>query len=202
MASSRENPSRRTTPLAIALLAAGVAASAGCNPGVGTGELTGTLTAAECELLDAPYSLEPDFFVAEGVLHGLHVRIQRGSDLPVVSDGIWIDVLSSKAIVDLGLGTPLPVAEGSREDAVKVSMYFNETCRVTRHVAPVLLEGIGGTVTFTQIYDPDANGSPNIVGTLDSVELVDPASPLTRHALVSGNFDFLYNRGRPAQRYP
>ena len=137
------------------------------------------------------------------MLGGLHMRLQHGSDLPVRSDGFWIDVLSSRAVVDLGFGTPIPVATGSRTDAVKVSLYLNASCPVLRHEAPALLEGVGGTITFTQIYDPEADDSePNIVGTFDAVEFIDPARPTTRHATVSGNFDFIYNRGRPAQRYP
>jgi hypothetical protein len=195
--------SLETRSLLVALLAAaGAVASGSCNPGAGAGELTGTMTIADCGLYDASYDLEPDFFIAEGVLSGLHLRIQRGSDLPLRSDGLWIDVASSAAIVDLGLGTPVPVAADSREDAVKVSMYFNDTCRVSRHVAPAVLEGVGGTVTFTKIYVPGGDSLLNIVGTLDAVELVDPASPTTRHAVISGSFDFIYNRGRPAQRYP
>lgn len=193
----------RTRSLLVALLVAlGVGASGSCNPGAGAGTLTGTVTVTDCGLNDAPLPLDPDFFIAEGVLGGLHIRMQQGSDLPLRSDGLFIDVASSRAIIDLGLGTPIPVAAESRTDAVKVSMYFNATCPVRRHEAPAVLEGVGGTVTFTQLYDPNASNPPNIVGTLDSVELVDPASPLTRHALVSGTFDFIYNRGRPAQRYP
>lgn len=196
MASSLEARS----PLFAVVLAVGVAALAyGCNPGAGTGQVTGTLTATDCGYVNEPYALDPDFFVAEGLLDGLHIRIQRGSDLPLRSDGLWIDVLSSDAI---GLGTPVPVATGSRDDAVKVSMYFNETCPVRRHEAPVLLQGIGGTVTFTQLYDPGVEDEPNIVGTLDAIELVDPATPTTRRAIMSGHFDFVFNRGRPAQRYP
>ncbi len=173
-----------------------------CNPGTGVGSLTGTLTVADCEIVDAPFDLDPDFFIAEGVLGGLHMRLQHGSDLPLRSDGFWIDVLSSQAVVDRGLGTPIPVATGSRTDAVKVSMYLNASCPVLRHEAPAVLEGVGGTIAFTQIYNPDADGEPNIVGTFDAVEFIDPARPSTRHATISGNFDFIYNRGRPAQRYP
>lgn len=188
--------------VAASVLALGLAGTLSCNPGAGAGSLTGTLTVRDCGLVDAPFDLDPDFFIAEGLLAGLHIRIQHGSDLPVRSDGFWIDVLTSQAIVDLGLGTPVPVASGSREDPLKVSLYLNATCPVSRHTAPVVLEGVGGTVTFEQVYDPATPGQPNIVGTLDSVDLVDPASPSTRHATVSGSFDFIYNRGRPAQRYP
>ena len=208
MASSR-NPlaflARCIAPLLCAgavLLGTGAGILA-CNPGTGIGALTGTVTVADCELVDAPFDLDPDFFIAEGVLGGLHMRIQHGSDLPLRSDGFWIDVLSSRAVLDLGLGTPIPVATGSRTDAVKVSLYLNASCPVLRHEAPAVLEGVGGTITFTRIYDPAADDSePNIVGTFDAVEFIDPARPTTRHATVSGNFDFIYNRGRPAQRYP
>lgn len=202
MALSLETP-RFSAALAVAMLAVGAAMAVyGCNPGAGTGQVSGTLTLTDCGIVNQPYALDPDFFIAEGLLHGLHIRMQHGSDLPLRSDGLWIDVLSSQAIIDLGLGTPVPVASESREDAIKISMYFNATCPVIRHEAPAVLEGIGGTITFRQIYDPDSDGTPNIVGTLDAVELVDPSAPATRRATMSGDFDFVYNRGRPAQRYP
>jgi len=180
----------------------GVLGLSSCNPGAGVGEVRGVVTVRDCGLVDAPFDLAPDFFVAEGQHGGLHVRIQRGSDLPLRSDGLWIDVLSSRALLDAGLGTPVPVDSGSREDAVKVSLYLNATCPADRSERPVLLEGVAGTVTFSELYDPDAEGPPAIVGTLDEVLLVDPAAPEARRATLSGRFDFLYNRGRPAQRFP
>ena len=180
----------------------GVVGLSSCNPGAGVGEVRGVVTVGDCGLVDAPFDLAPDFFVAEGQHGGLHLRIQRGSDLPLRSDGLWIDVLSSGALLEAGLGTPVPVAAGSREDAVKVSLYLNATCPAERSERPVLLEGVGGAVTFSELYDPDADGPPAIVGTLDEVVLIDPAAPEARRATLSGSFDFLYNRGRPAQRFP
>ncbi len=199
--SDRRRCAARAT-LVRAALAVALVAGVSCNPGAGEGEVGGVVTVRDCGLVDAPWALEPDFFVAEGLRDGLHLRIQRGSDLPLRSDGLWIDVLSSRGILEAGRGTPIPVATGSRDDALKVSLYLNATCPALRHEAPVLLEGVGGTVTFAEVYDPAAGGSPAIVGTLDDVTLVDPAAPEARRATLSGSFDFLYNRGRPAQRFP
>jgi hypothetical protein len=196
---ARSSEARRVG-LGFAALVA-VAASS-CNPGAGAGELRGFVTVRDCGLVDAPFDLAPDFFVAEGQRGGLHVRIQRGSDLPLRSDGLWIDVLSSRALLEGGLGMPVPIASGSRGDAVKVSLYLNASCPAARGETPVVLEGIAGTVAFTDLYDPEADGPPAIVGTLDDVVLVDPAAPDDRRATLSGSFDLLYNRGRPAQRFP
>jgi hypothetical protein len=196
---ARSSEARRAGTGIAALLA--VAASS-CNPGAGAGEARGLVTVRDCGLVDAPFDLAPDFFVAEGQRGGLHVRIQRGSDLPLRSDGLWIDVLSSRALIEAGLGTPVPVASGSREDAVKVSVYLNDSCPADRGETPVVLEGIGGAVRFSELYDPEADGPPAIVGTLEDITLVDPAAPDDRRATLSGSFDLLYNRGRPAQRFP
>jgi hypothetical protein len=200
--SSERSPWRARALRAASTGLLGAVTLASCNPGAGAGEVRGRVTVRDCGLVDAPFDLSPDFFIAEGQHGGLHVRIQRGSDLPLRSDGVWIDVLSSRALLEAGLGAPVPVTAGSREDAVKVSLYLHATCPADRGEAPVVLEGIGGTVTFSELYDPDADGPPAIVGALDSVTLVDPAAPDERRATIAGRFDFLYNRGRPAQRFP
>ncbi len=40
---------------------------------------------------------------------------------------------------------------------------------------------------------------PSVIG---GVERVDPSDPDVRFATLSGRFEFLFNRGRPAQRFP
>jgi hypothetical protein len=184
-----------------AAIGAGVAC-ASCNPGAGQGAIEGTLTVFDCGL-DGPYSLAPDFFTAEGVLDGLSIRAQRGSDLVVYSDGLFVEVLDATFISRERLGLPLRVSTSTSRETARVSMYLNATCPFGRRERPVVLTGVSGTVTFEDVYVPTSDdATPRIVLRLEDVRLTDSGAPTTRFGIVHGWIDLVYNRGRPAQRYP
>jgi hypothetical protein len=175
-----------------------------CSVGKGQGMISGIVSAPECEI-DGEYDLEPDFFVAEAIDHATEIRIQRGSDWEVYSDGMIIFVYDATEAAAMP-GATLQI--GPREEGsqlVDITFYLNETCRVMarRDDTPVALRATGGTITFDKIYAPLAD--ERVVETdavLTDVTFLDEYSPSPRTATLSGTFTFLYNRGRPAQRFP
>src|SRR6188472_3178973 len=77
---------------AVAVLAVGCV-----SVGEGTGEVKSDhLFAAEC--WDDKYDLKPDFFAADPFRNEMHIRVQRGSDLQEVSDGISVLIDDVKGI--------------------------------------------------------------------------------------------------------
>lgn len=216
MESSRQRHERIGVGLAVAALVV-----ASCNPGAGAGEVTGTIAIASCENGTRDYVLSPTFFSAEGTLDALHIRIQRGSDMSHDSDGVYIDVQNAGAIytqlhgmIAMGVVAPevtVPVADPASSTGVSLTLYLAESCPAGRGtVATVLPSRAGvGSVTFKAIYSPsDPSSTTAITGHFDDVVFQDPADVAacgtgsTRCARLSGWFDFIYNRGRPAQRYP
>ena len=180
----------------------GALACAACNPGEGVGEVRGTVTAADCELNDAAYELLPDFFTADSIRESLQVRIQNGSDLQIRSDGLLVTVTDAAEVRTEQLEVPLRVGEGERAD-VRMSFYLNQTCEKGRHGTPVLMTATSGSVVFHDVYAPEVDDRAlRIAADFANVEFVDPYSPSTRHATLSGSFEFIYNRGRPSQRFP
>ncbi|HTN92093.1 MAG TPA: hypothetical protein VL242_50835, partial [Sorangium sp.] len=72
------------------LLASFVCASSlGCSLGQGEGEVySSRLRAANC--WDDSYDMRPDFFAAVPYRSTLQIRVQRGSDLQEISDGLAV----------------------------------------------------------------------------------------------------------------
>ena len=84
------------TRVAVVLLAL-LAAALGCTVGQGEGWVrSDQLLVPEC--WHGPFDLEPDFFAAVPFRDTLQIRIQRGSDLTEVSDGVAIQVNEVTAI--------------------------------------------------------------------------------------------------------
>jgi hypothetical protein len=96
------------------------AATLGCSLGQGTGDVkSDALFARECwgKLIDdthaegAPYDLKPDFFAAVPFRSTLQIRVQRGTDISEISDGLAVLIddidrirASIKADADGGAG--------------------------------------------------------------------------------------------------
>jgi hypothetical protein len=85
---------RRALPIAAAL-----PLLLGCSIGQGTGEVkSDALYAHQCwgtpidatHAQGAPYDMQPDFFAANPYMSALQIRVQRGSDLTEVSDGLEV----------------------------------------------------------------------------------------------------------------
>ena len=187
-------------------------ALAACNAGTGTGVASGVVAIPGCLEPEMTYSLHPTFFSGEGSLSSLHIRMQRGSDLTSNSDGLWLDVADASAIYatlhpPMSMAPPvsvvLPIGDPATMESASMTLYLGQTCSTSFRDVAVVLPSASGTVTFTAIYDPaDASSDTAITGHFDDVVFADPTVPDGRHAMLSGSFDFIYNRGRPAQRFP
>jgi hypothetical protein len=76
----------------------------GCSVGQGTGDVkSNALYAHQCwgtpptannptVAMGAPYDMQPDFFAANPYMAQLQIRVQRGSDLTEVSDGLEVQI--------------------------------------------------------------------------------------------------------------
>lgn len=185
------------------VLLAGLAV-AGCTAGNGEGEASGIVNAPRCGLEGEPFDLSPSFFVADPTddERVLEIRIQRDSNFEDKADGLAVLVLDANRVKEELLGLPIDFADG--DDAlVRMSLYLNERCPVLRDEVPVSYTAVEGTITFVQIYAPDIDdGDKTIAATFDDVLFTDLRDPETRNATMSGAFRFIFNRGRPAQRFP
>lgn len=185
--------SNRRSALVFALLA-------GCSVGVGDGEASGVVSAPGCGLDDTAFDLQPNFFIADDFEGRLELRIQSGGDFEYLSDGITLMVADTSAeIARLGEPVTLSAAETA---PVRMNIYLNHTCTFDRGVQPVNYIADSGTITFFSLYSPDESSQRLNEAEFQDVHFVDPSSPDDRHATLSGRFSFLYNRGRPAQRFP
>lgn len=175
--------------------------SAACSVGHGTGELDGTLSIAGCRR-EGPYSLAPDAFFAQTAEHLLSIRVQRGGNLEVYSDGVSVLVRDAALLKREHLGSAIDLATGGAPE-VEATAFFNETCPSERTKIPVLLKAMSGTIRFDAIYAPRVDeGEVRIRAELENVRFVDTERPDERWAELSGFFDFLYVRGSPAQHFP
>ena len=173
-----------------------------CSVGNGEGEIGGVVSAPDCKLAEQSFDLKPTFFAAEVVEEMLEIRVQRGSDIELVTDGITLLVRNTTQIQQGLLDTPIDLADPQAPIAY-LNIYFNRTCPTEPGDVPVNFGAISGTVSFRSIYAPKVSGRElEIAASLRNVVLVDPANADTRRATLNGDFRFLYNRGRPAQRFP
>lgn len=212
MASSREpsvsapGVARGPRRLAGAGLAALVAvATAGCAVGGdGEGAASGVVTVRGCGFDEDLYDLDPTFFGAQAFEDILNIQMQRGSDFQDRSDGVLFQVRDATMVRETLLDEPLPIED--RADAlVQMSVYLNDSCPTdfTGNDRPVMLPAIEGTITFSAIFAPEADGDAReIEAVFEGAVLEDPATPDERRATLDGFFRFVFNRGRPAQRYP
>lgn len=175
-----------------------VASSAACSVGHGEGELNGTVSIPDCR--SGEYRLEPSAFFGQAVENLLRLRVQRGSDLEVRSDGLAVLVSDASQVKREFLNRPINVAEVPAR--VSVSLYLNASCPTGRDKTPVVLPAVSGTIRFEAIYAPRVNDDEvQISAELQDIRFEDPRNP-ERTAELSGFFDFLYVRGSPSQRFP
>lgn len=174
-----------------------------CSLGAGEGAVSGLVSAPPCELEGSSYSLDPTFFAAGEAAEGaLEIRVQRGSDLESFSDGIALLVLDPEDIQRNRLGEAIPIRPVF-DNPVRMSFYLNETCAIGRDETPVNYEAVDGDIVFSRIYAPTVGGDDvETAAEFRGVLFQDPRSPIERSAVLSGNFRFLFSRGRPAQRFP
>ncbi len=193
MASSLEVWARRSI-VAVSLAVLGGA----CSVGHGEGEISGTVSIPGCRT--GAYELGPTVFFGEAVQQLLQIRVQRGSDLEVRSDGLAVLVADATTLKREHLNQDLEV--GGSDSLVKISLYLNESCPPGRDKTPVVLPAASGMIRFESIYAPQVNRDQvQISATMSDLHFADPRNP-ERSANLSGSFDFLYVRGSPAQRFP
>lgn len=175
---------------------------AGCSVGHGDGEVDGVVAIEGCRR-EGPYQLRPTAFFAEAAEQVLKIRLQRGSDIEVYSDGIGVLVEDAAEVRRAYLGVDIPVgADVGDTPRVDVTLFLNESCPPDRDKTPVTLSAVRGTIRFTSIYAPQVDKDDvRIAAELTGVRFEDPRVD-DRWAILNGRFDFLYVRGSPAQRFP
>jgi hypothetical protein len=184
---------------------------ASCSVGHGEGEVDGVVAIEGCRR-EGPYQLRPTAFFAETAEQVLKIRIQRGSDIEVYSDGIGVLVEDAALVRRSYLGAEIPVGPaalllpdgGEARDVprVEITLFLNESCPAERDKTPVTLSAVSGSIRFAAIYAPKVDKDDvRITAELDQVRFEDPRVE-DRWAVLNGRFDFLYVRGSPAQRFP
>ncbi|AUX47139.1 hypothetical protein SOCE26_086510 [Sorangium cellulosum] len=211
------------------LLALGTCAalSLGCSLGQGDGDVysVGGLHATDC--WDAAYSMRPDFFAAVPYRSTLQIRVQRGSDLQEVSDGLSVliddvDVIRAEKLdVDLSVALPpgveppgSPPPEPKPQELaplVHMALYLQRSC----HNQNTVLYAVSGTIKFQALFSGDPNETDAadkytdaefdvMVGDPRDAALGDPADAIPPELLsrVRGYFRFYFERGQPGQPFP
>jgi hypothetical protein len=171
-----------------------------CSVGHGEGEVSGTVYVAGCRR-EGPYELRPTAFLAQAAEQVLRIRTQRGSDIEVRSDGLEVLVEDASEVRKSLLGQEIPLG-GDERPTIDLTIYLNESCPAERDSTPVVLGAVSGTIRFDAIYAPQVDDDGvRIKAEFRGVRFEDPRTA-ERWAELDGNFDFLYVRGSPAQRFP
>ena len=191
-ASSHERNLLAGTLVALALVLS-------CASGRGEGSVIGQVWAPECDLTGEPFSLNPNYFAMQpsSTVEIIDIRIQRGSDIPNLSNGLSVFIAEPEMVRDEMLGTDIELRRF--DPAVELTIYLNSTCPTD---IPVVYRSISGTIRFDELYIPwESNENRLTTAEFTDVELVDTDDPENRRALISGDFTFLFQRGRPAQNF-
>ena len=201
---------------AIWIAAFAVALSA-CSTGAGDGRVWGSLSLPSCDIETNDYDMDVSFFAASYYNGTLTIRLQNSGRDQTMCDGVVI-IVSDVEAATASLGEPQKiltepdvnsfletgpsqgVPETSPDSPVRATLYLNHTC-------PENLYGLStavGTVTFESIYVPDKE--KRVTGSFE-LYFVDPRywespSEVGPYADLSGEFDFNYTRGSPAQTFP
>ncbi len=175
---------------------------AACSVGAGEGEVMGKLSIDSCDLENAAYEMNPSFFGADDVEELLEIRLQRGSDRTLVSDGLMILVSDAALVKQERLGQDIDV-EVDNTSLVQMGLYLNDTCPSDPNGDQSVFVAVSGSIRFDEIYAPKVDDDDtNISATFSEVRFEDPSDPDQRNATLSGFFEFIFNRGRPAQLFP
>ena len=202
---------------ALALLLA--LATSGCTF-VGQGE--GWVRSDQLSVNDCwfgQFDLGPDFFAAVPYRDSMQIRVQAGSDLHEVSDGVAIQVNDVPAIrandlgkeLDVGLDQKLlnEIAPGITEGApppVNLALYLQFSC----HNQNIVLYALEGKIKFTNLFSGDPNesvGADKLTDASFTVTVADPRDaipgtltvPDEFTSVLTGQFQFHFQRGQPGQ---
>ena len=217
---TRSGACRAVGSIAFAVALAACAMTSGCDVGQGEGWVRSEqLGVPDCWA--GAFDLQPDFFGTIPYRDTQQIRIQHGSDHPEVSDGVALQVNATGAIrqmlgqtVSVGLAPELwadinPTAEPGPAPLVNFALYLQFSC----HSQNVVLYGVGGDVTFTDLFDGDPNessGSERLTEATFNVQVGNPRDapqgstevPADKRSLLQGYFRFHFVRGQPAQPFP
>ncbi len=205
------------------LCAAAFAACVSVGDGIGFAK-SEHLIAKDC--WDGPFDLEPDFFAADPFRDTVHIRLQRGSDLLELSDGVVILVDSMEEVRGrLGEDIPVTISPGVAppglspgdlcvgelcDSPIHAALYLLDSC----HAQNTVLYAISGTVTFDELFSGDPNEADPAerfssgrfvltVGDLREVVIDDVGTPsVPNTSEIEGSFEFFFQRGQPAQPFP
>ena len=207
-----------TRTAALALVASvALAGGLGCTVGDGKGNVQADrLYVQGC--WNGPFDLKPDFFAANPYRQeSLLIRVQRGDNNQEASDGLTVivndlDKVKQSLDTDIPVGLPPGVAPpgqpltGAEAPLVSLSLYLHQTC----HEQNSAIYSVGGTINFKSIFSGDPNekdsGERLTQATFD-VQLADPREligaedPAAVTSEITGNFDFFFQRGQPAQPF-
>jgi hypothetical protein len=191
--------------------------------GNGSGAVSGTVEIDPCYKqanLSGAYNLNPDYFVADMIYaadtqahpqNKVMIRVQHGGRRLDEADGIYINIAQSSLVAnqlsqDVGPATNL-----------RASLVLNASC--PDH--PVEME-LDGTITFTSFGSASGTSNPetfkigygdHLAANFTNLTIVDrraialggqgsvPTAPQSSGTLT-GNFDFVVQRGRGAQLFP
>ena len=189
----------------------------GCTVGQGEGWVKSDLLyAADC--WDGAFDLGPDFFAAVPFRDTVQFRVQRGSDLAEVSDGVSLLVNDVTPIREAQLGQRIPVglppriysaAPTEKPPPVSLALFLQFSC----HNQNTVLYATSGSIVFDELF----NGDPNETSAAEKltvarfdVEVADPrdADPASGDfppgavSRLRGYFRFFFERGQPGQPFP
>lgn len=203
--------------------------SGGCSIGEGTGSLNSPQLLIE-DCWNEPFQLEPTFFAANPYGDDLTIRIQRGEESTLVSDGVSLLIHNITDIRETQLGQQLPLAlpigitplgfsapDIPRLGTANLTLYLNDSCPGKN----ATLSAVGGWVMFEQLFsgNPNENNSEDrlTVGSFEAI-MIDPRDAIARdnpgpgelpyiypseiQSELSGEFRFVFHRGTPAQPFP
>lgn len=198
----------------------------GCGTGEGVGQVySDQLHVDNC--WDGPFNLEPNFFGGVSHLSSFQIRVQHGSDLEEVSDGVSILVEDVHKIRGDGdnqsqLGLPLrvglppdvtppgtPPSIDRSPPTVHMTLYLHRTC----HAQVAALYAVDGYIVFDHLFNGDPNetsADERLTEAHFDVVVTDPrkqppgGGPIPREDLshIQGWFRFYFERGQPAQPFP
>lgn len=209
-----------------ALSVAALACGLGCSVGAGEGTARGPIHVPACEINEARFDLEPDFFGGDWYGGTFTIQLSRGGDTGEFNDALLFRVLDT-SYVAAHLGERIPVGPAGVAP-VQATLRLSRSCgrqNVARWSPNGALEAYAGYIVFQSIYrgSPNADAPQRLTDvTAFSLSLRDPRqlreiSPLQPSTSTSvgqepevlppafgeleGSFSFYFTRGRPAQRF-
>lgn len=221
MTSGPRAPLRPRAPLALALACLALWTTMGCTVGQGEGWVRSELLAVP-ECWHGAFDLQPNFFAAGPYRDTLQIRVQRGSDLTEVSDGVAIQVNAVTHIRDNMLGQEVsvglppelwnevnPSAQPTEEPLVNLGLYLEFSC----HNQNTVLYATDGVIVFNELFSGDPNetsGDEKLTEGSFDVTVGNPRDapagstdiPQEQMSRVTGYFRFHFQRGQPGQPFP